>query len=100
MCTFRPFAGEPAAIRCNILGNKTTQLGVIRTDPISVTLQDELGNKLNIKQSQLELIRVTADGLDESLVEKVVEVKQSKLSFDVSSLKFVLLPSGWMRAFD
>lgn len=73
-------------------------MGVIRTDPIAVTLQDELGNKLNVKQSQLPLIRVNAEGLDESLIEKVIEVTRDEVAGDFQYIKFVLMPSGWLRA--
>ena len=46
----------------------------MRSDPIHVMLLDALANKLIVRDSQLDSIKVTGEGLDESLLEKTIEV--------------------------
>ncbi|XP_039253574.2 structural maintenance of chromosomes flexible hinge domain-containing protein 1-like isoform X2 [Styela clava] len=66
----KPIAGEPAAIKCTVVGSRDIQLGITKNDPITVSLLDSHGNKLNVRESQLDLVRVSAEGLDETLIEK------------------------------
>ena len=67
-------AGEPAGLKITVHGNRSVRLGVVRSDPVSVALLDGFGNQLHIRPEQVDKVVVSADGLDEALLTKTLEV--------------------------
>ncbi|XP_078492446.1 structural maintenance of chromosomes flexible hinge domain-containing protein 1-like isoform X3 [Ciona intestinalis] len=71
----KPIAGQPAGIKVTIHGSRETRLGMIRREPISISLLDNFSNQLNIAPNQLDMVNVKAEGLDESILSKYIEGK-------------------------